>query len=92
MMEEEQEQNRCPHCGNYLDYIEKFDAYYCKTCKDYKEVKENETAKSGVPSVVPTSSTAAQERCYICLGFIKDESEYFIHQCIIEKIVGVSIW
>ena len=43
---------------------------------------DDESSEKGAAlSVVPSSTTGAQERCFICLGFIKDESEYFECDC-----------
>jgi tetratricopeptide (TPR) repeat protein len=76
---------RCPECASPLKYISRYDAWYCKACKEYRDVEDVIEDVNGVrpnvPSVVPQSSTAVQERCYICLGFISDESEYFECEC-----------
>ncbi|ODS38536.1 MAG: hypothetical protein A7315_03220 [Candidatus Altiarchaeales archaeon WOR_SM1_79] len=81
MMEGGWAKYKCPDCGDHLKYIEKYDAWYCKSCKEYREINNKSSQKTNIPSVVPSSSSGAQERCYICLGFIKDESEYFECEC-----------
>lgn len=73
--------HNCPQCGNPLSYNETSNKMYCANCNRYNDINENESSKGPQPSVVISSSNGAQERCFFCLGFIKDEAEYFECEC-----------